>query len=263
MHYRLDGAAYKDGRVIGDAIIHPRRKALFQLSHLAAHIVGDVDGIGAGALENRNRDSGLVIDQRAQRVLAGAQFDPGDVLEARDFTVGAGTNHDVLELFFSDQAALGIHRQLEAGVTRRRLGAQGTGCHLAVLLADRCDHVGRRQVARSGFVRIEPHAQGVVAHAEQLHVTDAAQACQFILDIEDRVVGQVQHVVALIRGGQVHHHGQVGGGFVHGNTDAGHFLRQLGLGARHPVLHLHLRVVQVGAQGEGDGQGQLAVSSGL
>lgn len=61
----------------------------------------------------------------------------------------------------------------------------------------------------------------------------------------------------------MHHHGQVGGGLVHGNTDARHFLRQLGLGARHTVLHLHLRVVQVGAQGEGDGQGQLAVGGGL
>ena len=147
MHHRFDGAAYKDGRVIGDAIIHARRKALFQLGHLAAHIVGDVDGIGAGTLENRNRNGGLVIDQRAQRVLAGAQFDPGDVLEARDFTVGAGTNHNVLELFLSDQAALGIDRQLEACVTRRRLGAQGTGCHLAVLLADRRDHIGGGQVA--------------------------------------------------------------------------------------------------------------------
>ena len=263
VHDRFDGAADKDRRVIGDAVIHARREILFQLGHLAAHIVGDVDGVGTGALENRNRNGGLVIDQRAQRILAGPQLDPGDVLEACDFTVVAGANHNVLELFLGDQAALGIHRQLEAGVRRCRLGTQGTGGHLTVLLADRVDHIGGGQVARGSLVRIEPYAQGIVAHAEQLHVAHAVQARQFILDVEDRVVGQVEHVVTLIRGGQVHHHGQVGGGLVHGDTDARHFLGQLGLSARHTVLHLHLRVVQVGAQGEGDGQGQLAVGGRL
>lgn len=61
----------------------------------------------------------------------------------------------------------------------------------------------------------------------------------------------------------MHHHGQVGRGLVHGNTDARHFLGQFGLSPGYPVLHLHLRVVQVGAQGEGDGQGQLAVGGRL
>ncbi len=61
----------------------------------------------------------------------------------------------------------------------------------------------------------------------------------------------------------MHHHGQVGGGLVHGDADARDFLRQFRLSPRHSVLHLHLRVVQVGAQGEGDGQGQLAVGGGL
>ncbi|MNZ53344.1 hypothetical protein D3C78_712190 [compost metagenome] len=61
----------------------------------------------------------------------------------------------------------------------------------------------------------------------------------------------------------MHDHGQVGRRLVDGDTDACHFLGQLGLGPGHPVLHLHLGVVQVGTEGEGDGQGQLAVGGGL
>ena len=61
----------------------------------------------------------------------------------------------------------------------------------------------------------------------------------------------------------MHNHGQIGGGLVHGDTDARHLFRQLGLGAGHAVLHLHLRIVQVSAQSKGNGQGNLAVSGGL
>lgn len=61
----------------------------------------------------------------------------------------------------------------------------------------------------------------------------------------------------------MHDHSQVGRGLVNGDTDTRHFFRQLGLGTGDAVLHLHLGVVQVGAQGEGDGQRQLAVCGGL
>ncbi len=195
--------------------------------------------------------------------MAGTQLHPGDVFQASDLTVGTGTDDDVLELFLIHQATLGVDRELEGLGVRRRRRTQGTGGDLAVLFTDRGDHVGGSQVARSGLVRVQPDPQGVVAHAEQLHVTHAAQARQLILDVEQGVVGQVEHVVAFVRRGQVHDHGQVGRCLVHRDADPGHFFRQLGLGPGDAVLHLHLGVVQVGAQCEGDGQGDLAVSGGL
>ncbi len=73
----------------------------------------------------------LVVQQRAQGVLAGTQFDPGDILQASDLAVGAGTNDDVLELFLVHQATLGVDRELESlGVGRWRC-TQGAGRHLA------------------------------------------------------------------------------------------------------------------------------------
>ena len=263
VNHRLDGAANKDRRVINDAEVHALREVLLQLGHLGPNFIGNIDGVGTRTLENRDRHRRLIVQQGAQGVLAGAQFNPGNVLETGDFTVIASANDDVLELFFGHQTALGIDRQLEAGGIRGRGCTQGAGSHLTVLLADRVDHIGGRQIARSGLVRIEPHPQRVIAHAEQLHVANPAEAGQFILDVEDGVVGQVQHVVALVRRGQVHNHGQVGRSLVHRDPDACHFFGKLGLGTGHTVLHLHLSVVQVGTQGKGDGQGDLAVSGGL
>ncbi|RMS61735.1 hypothetical protein ALP65_04617 [Pseudomonas aeruginosa] len=143
------------------------------------------------------------------------------------------------------------------------LAAQQLGGDLAVLLADGVDHVGGGEVARGDLVRVQPDAQRIVAEAEQLDVADAVEAGQFVLHVEHRVVRQVEHVVAVIRRGQVHDHGQVGRGLVDGDAEPGHFFRELRLGPGDAVLHLHLGVVQVGAEGEGDGQGQLAVGGRL
>ncbi len=263
VNHCFDGTAHEDRRVIDDAEVHAFREALLQLRHLVAHFVGDFDRVGTRTLEDRDRHRRLVVQQGAQGVLAGTQLNACDVFQTCDFTVVAGANDDVLELFFRNQATLGVDRQLERSGIRCRRGAQGTGSHLTVLLTNRGDHIGGGQVARSGLVRVEPHSQGVVAHTEQLHITNTAQARQLILDIEQGVVGQVEHVVAFVRRGQVHNHGQVGRSLVHGDTDTRHFFWKLRFGPGHAVLHLHLCVVQVSAQRKGDGQGDLAVSGGL
>ncbi|MCY1223649.1 hypothetical protein D9M72_357850 [compost metagenome] len=220
--HRFDGAAHEDCRVIDDFVVHALGELLLQLGHAGAHRIGDVDGVGAGALEDRNRDRRLVVQQRTQGVLVGPQFDAGDVLQTRDFSVVAGPDDDVLELFLSNEAALGVDGELEAVATVHRRSAERTGGHLAVLFADGVDHVGGGEVARGHLVRVEPDAQGVVAHAEQLHVAHALQACQLVLDVERRVVRQIEHVVAVIRRGQVDHHGQVRGGLVDGHAQALH-----------------------------------------
>ena len=263
VHHRLDGAADEDGRVIHHFVVHALREGLLQLGHAPAYRVGNLDGIGARALEHRDGHGRLVVQQRAQGVLVGAQFDAGDVAQAGDFAVVADADDDVLELFLGDQAALSVDRQLEtvAGIGRRR--AEGTSGDLAVLFADGGDHVGGGEPARGDLVRVEPDAQRVVAHTEQLYVADAVQARQLVLDVERGVVGQVEHVVALIRRGQVHHHGQVRGGLVHGHAETLHFGRQGRHGAGDAVLHLHLGVVQVGTEGEGHGQRQAAINGRL
>ncbi len=253
MHHRLDGAAHEDGRVVDDLVVHAFREVAFQLGHACAHRVGDLDGVRPRALEYRNRHRGLVVQQRTQRVLAGAQFDTSDVPQAGDRAVFAGANDDVLEFLFGDQTTLGVDRQLEVCRARCRRRAQRTCGDLAVLFANRVDHVRCGEVARGDLLRVEPDAQGVIAHAEQLHITNAIQPRQLVLDVECGVVGQVEHVIALIRRGQVHHHGQVRGGLVHGHAEALHLGGQGRHGPRDAVLHLHLSVVEISAQSKGNG----------
>ncbi|MNM62589.1 hypothetical protein D3C81_739270 [compost metagenome] len=119
MDHRFDRAAHEDGRVVDDLVVHAFREALLQLGHLRPHLIGNVDGIGTRALEDRHRHRFLVVEQGAQGVLVGAEFNPGYVLEAGDFAVRTTADDHVLELFFGDQAALGVDRHLEAG---------GVGC---------------------------------------------------------------------------------------------------------------------------------------
>ena len=60
-------------------------------------------------------------------------------------------------------------------VDGRRRRAEDAGGHLHVLLADRADDVGRRQLPRRQAIRIEPDAHAVLAGAEHLRAADAGE----------------------------------------------------------------------------------------
>ena len=88
-------------------------------------------------------------------------------------------------------------------------------------------------------------------------------ARELVLHLQVRVVREVEHVVALVRRDEVHDHDEVGRGLLGRHADALHFLRQPRQRLRDAVLHLHLRVVEVGAEREGDRQRQRAVGRRL
>ena len=77
---------------------------------------------------------------------------------------------------------------------------------------------------------------------------------EHVLDLEHGVVAQVDDVVALVGRDEVHHHREVGRALDGGDAELAHFLRQPGQRLADPVLHLHLRQVDVGADLEGDGE---------
>ena len=176
---------------------------------------------------------------------------------------GAGLDDDVAELLLALQAALRVDRELQvdAGQARRRADDAGRGLH--VLRADLAHDVARRQAALRDLLRIEPDAHRIVAGAEQLHLADAVDARQPVLDVEQRVVAQIGHVVAVVRREQVHHHRQVGRALDRRDAEAAHLLGQARLGLRDAVLHQLLRLVGIGAELEGDGQRHQAVGRRL
>ena len=62
----LDGGAHKLRRVIDDLVIDILRHRCLDLFHGGADLVGDLDRVRAGGLEDGNCDGLLVVEQRAQ-----------------------------------------------------------------------------------------------------------------------------------------------------------------------------------------------------
>ena len=76
-------------------------------------------------------------------------------------------------------------------------GAQVVAC--ARTAADLDETVAGGEAAAGDLLGIEPDSHRVAAGAEDLHVADAVQPRQLVLDPQLGVVGQVQRVVAVVR----------------------------------------------------------------
>ncbi len=250
MDHRLDRGANELRGVVDDVVGDTVRHILLQLLHGLADIVGDLDRIGARRLEDRNCHCGLVVQQRAQCIVGGAEFDTGDVAQPRHLAIVAVLDDDLAEFLFGLQAPLRIDRELQ--VEARLIGrtAHLPRCCLHVLRADLTHDIARRQAALGDLLRIEPDAHGVVARAEQLHLTDAFDAREAVLDVEHRVVAQIGHVIAVVRRQQMHDHGEVWRALDRRHAQRAHFRRQARLGLRDAVLHQLLRLVGIGAKAE-------------
>ena len=80
--HRVDRLADEDRRVVDDAVVHARREGLLQPLHRRVHVVGGLERVGAGTLEDADRDGGLVVEEAAQRVAVGAELEARDVATA-------------------------------------------------------------------------------------------------------------------------------------------------------------------------------------
>ncbi len=161
------------------------------------------------------------------------------------------------------QAALRVDRklQIESGLVRRCADHAGGGLH--VLRADFVDDVGGGEAALGDLLRIEPDPHRIVARAEQLHLADALDAREPVLDVQHRVVAQIRHIVAVVRRQQVNDHRKVRRALDGGDAQRADFRRQARFGLRHPVLHELLRLVGIGAEAEGDVERHHAVGGRL
>ncbi|MCY1228762.1 hypothetical protein D9M72_410960 [compost metagenome] len=151
--------------------------------------------------------------------------------------------------------------QVEAGHGGR--GADDAGGRLDVLTAHRIGDVACGKTALGGLLRVDPDAHRIVAAAEDLHLADAVDAGQPILDVQHTVVAQIVDVILPVRRDQVHDQRQVWRALDGGDAEAAHFLRQPRLGLRDAVLHELLGLIGIGAEFEGDRQSHQAVGGRL
>ena len=171
-------------RVVDDFVVEAAGEALVQLLHVGLDLVGHLQGVGAGQLEDGQGDRGFAVELADLVVLLGAEIDFGDIAEANDLGGGrafldvalAGFDDDVAELLGRDQAAQRAHRELELLILGHGRLADGAGGDLHVLAFHGVDDVGGVQAHRGHFVGIEPDAHAVFALAEVVDVADAVDA---------------------------------------------------------------------------------------
>ena len=175
-----------------------------------------------------------------------AQFHAGHVFHAQHVAVLLGTEHDVLKLRDVGQTTFVLHRELECV---RRVFTQRTGRRFQVLFAQCVGDVRWYQTVLCHHVGLQPDTQAVgVTHGH--HVAHAFDTLDLRHDVDVKVVGQENLVVAVVRAIKRTDLQETRLTLVRGHTDSRHLGRQQTLCAAHAVLHVHGRHVGVGALGE-------------
>ena len=103
--HRVDRFLDEDRRVVDDAVFEPLGKVRRELLHHLLHAFGSGDRVRAGPLGDRERHGRFVVQIAVDRVVAGPQFDAGDVAHAHDAAIVAGLDDDLLELVGLQQPA--------------------------------------------------------------------------------------------------------------------------------------------------------------
>ena len=185
--HRVDRLLDELRRVVDDGVFDAGRKPLRQLCHQIGDALGGVERIGAGPLENGERDGGIVVEIGIRRIIERGELDFGDVAQPHH-RAGRLFHDDVAELRGRIEPAERLHRDLERARMRHRWLVEHAGGDLDILPLQGIGHVGRGQAERLQAVRIEPDTHRVIAAAEHGDRADAVDAGQRIGHFERGVV---------------------------------------------------------------------------
>ena len=178
------------------------RKYARQLRHLGFDGLLHLQGVGARQLEDADAGRRLAVEREDLAVGLSTQLDPSDIAQARHLAIGPGLDDDIFELADVVEAAEHINRVLEIDARRRRRHSHLTGGNPLALLLQRLHDFLGIEAACFQLVRIEPDAHRILAGAEHEDVADAGQPRQFVLEVYRGVVGEIEAVVAPVRGSQ-------------------------------------------------------------
>ena len=103
----VDRLADEERGVVDDAVLDAVGERLLQAFHRLAHLRRRLERVGAGELEDADRDRRLVVEQAAQRVACSSRArSRADVAQADDLPVRRRADDDVAELLLGGQPAL-------------------------------------------------------------------------------------------------------------------------------------------------------------
>jgi hypothetical protein len=256
-----DRFSHEDRGIIIRSVVHAGRELPGELVHLRDHRVPRRQRVGAGRLKHADDRRVVMVELATQGVVAGAKLDARDVRKPHDLAARAGFQHDLAELLRRAQAALRVDCNQEIAAALDRFGAELASRDLDVLLLDGAHHVARGHAARSDLVRTEPDAHRIVAATEHPYLADAGNARELVLDPDIGVVAQVKRIILAVRD-QRDQREEGRRLLLRGHPEADHFRRQARQRLGNAVLHVHLRLVRIGAGGEGDRHLQHAVGAG-
>ena len=146
----------------------------------------------------------------------------------------------------------GLDRVLKRLLARHRGGADLAGRDFGVLVADRVDHVRRRDPQCRHPVGVHPDPHRVLQIGQHLGLAHALNPGQRIADVDRGIVGQEHVVIGAVRRRQRHHQKHVGGGLLRHHARGRHLGRQGRHRLRHPVLHVDRGDVRIGSHLERD-----------
>ena len=195
----VDRLRDEDRRIVDDGRVDAGRKVFLQLLHGRHDFTIDSERVGAGLGKDEQGRRIAAIHVGRVAVIRGADLDPTDVADAGHASSIVGFDDDVGELLGRGQPAERFDVDLISFVTRGRRLVQDTGRDLKIFCAQRREHVAGGEIVGRCLVRVEPDAHRIFATAMELHVADARQARQHVLDVQGRVVRQVERVARLVR----------------------------------------------------------------
>ena len=189
-------------------VFEPLRKPLGQPVHLLPHPPSGGQGVGAGQLEDGDRDALGGVEPARHVGVLGPQLDPGHVGQPHD-PAGPppGLAGPLARLRLDDhlpegrrvgQPAERGHRHLKVDLAGGGLLAELPRGDLHVLLAEGSDDIRRRQAAGGQGVGIEPDPHRVVAGAQEGDVPDAVEPRQGVPHLDQGVVAQVEQIEAAV-----------------------------------------------------------------
>ncbi|MNO29253.1 hypothetical protein D3C76_191640 [compost metagenome] len=199
MHHRVDGGAHELGWIVGDTVLEPLGHGLGYLAHGAAHLVGDLQCVGARCLVDADADRRLVIEFRAHRVVGRPELDTGDVTQVRHRAAAARLDDDVAKLLHALQPTPSIDGELQLGTRQRRRPADHPGRRLNVLLTQRRHHIAGRKATGGDLVGIKPDPHGIFPTAKDGHVPHPLDPGQSVTHIEQRIIALVVDVITILR----------------------------------------------------------------
>ena len=206
-----------------DGVGQPLREDLGHVRHGRPHLLAQIDGVRAR--QGVDEDLRGLVPAHPGKVAVHllAEFDPGDVLDPDDLRRLAilgwhGLDDDILELRDLVQPAQGVDGKLEGLIVRHGRAAELTGHHLIVLLLDGIGHVHRGHAVVLEPFRIHPDAHAVGPRSQHLDLADARNPAQRVLQVDQRIVGEIGFVVTLILGVQTDCHQDVGRNLSHADS---------------------------------------------